>query len=44
VPLLALQDSGAGMFEFTICSAIQGYHEYKEIWDNAIIGEELGCQ
>lgn len=32
------------MFEFTICSAIQGYHEYKEIWDSLIIGEELGCR
>ena len=34
----------AGMFELTICSTTQGYHEYKEIWDNLIIGEELGCQ
>jgi len=32
------------MFEFIICSAIQGYHECKEIWDNPIVGEELGCQ
>jgi len=32
------------MFEFTICSAIQGYHEYKAIWDNPTIGEVLRCQ
>ena len=32
------------MYEFIICSAIQGYHEYKDIWENPIIGEELRCQ
>ena len=32
------------MFEFTICSAIQGHHVYKVIWENPIIGEELKCQ
>ena len=32
------------MFEFIVYSAIQGYHEYKDIWENPIIGEELKCQ
>ena len=32
------------MFEFTICSAIQGHHVYKAIWENPIIREELKCQ
>ena len=32
------------MFEFIICSAIQGHHVYKAIWENPIIGEELECQ
>ena len=31
-------------FEFIVYSAIQGYHEYKDIWENPIIGEELKCQ
>ena len=31
-------------FEFMVCSAIQGYHEYKDILENPIIGEELKCQ
>ena len=25
-------------FEFIVYSAIQGYHEYKDIWENPIIG------
>ena len=32
------------MFEFIICSAIQGHHVYKDIWENPTIGEELKCQ
>ena len=32
------------MFEFIICSAIQGHHVYKAIWENPIVGEELKCQ
>ena len=31
-------------FEFIVYSAIQGYHEYKDIWKNPIIGGELKCQ
>ena len=32
------------MFEFILCSAIQGHHVYKDIWENPTIGEELKCQ
>ena len=31
-------------FEFVVYSAIQGYHEYKGIWENPIIGEKVKCQ
>ena len=34
----------ATMFEFIVCSAIQGHHVYKTIWENPVIGEELKCQ
>ena len=30
------------MFEFIICSEIQGQHVYKAIWENLIV--ELKCQ
>jgi len=29
---------------FLIESVIQGYHEYKDIWDVAIDGAELPCE
>jgi len=32
------------MLEFIICSAIQGHHVFKAIWENSIVGEELKCQ
>jgi len=31
------------MFEFIVCSAIQGHHVYKPIWDIPV-NEELKCQ
>ena len=35
---------GAVLTAHRSISAIQGYHEYKDIWENPIIGEELKCQ
>ena len=34
---------GAVLTAHRSISAIQGYHEYKDIWENPIIGEELKC-
>ena len=31
-------------FIFSVESMIRGYHEYQLIWNDPIIGEELGCE
>ena len=28
---------------FVVESMIRGYHEYKSIWDNPVVGEQLNC-
>lgn len=32
------------MFEFTITSAIRGFHVYKAIWENPVTGDHLHCR
>ena len=32
------------MYTFLIENVVQGYHEYKDIWDAAIDGIELPCE
>lgn len=32
------------MFEFTITTATQGFHVYKAIWENPVLGEVLKCR
>jgi len=29
---------------FSVESMIHGYHEYKVVWDNPIVGEDLLCK
>ena len=31
-------------YYFVVDSKVCGYHVYKEIWPNPIIGEELPCE
>ena len=30
-------------FTFVAESMIRGYHEYKTVWENPVLGEELSC-
>ena len=32
------------LYAFSIESMIRGYHEYKLIWDNPVVGEDLLCE
>ena len=32
------------MFEFTVTSAVQGFHVYKSSWENCVPDEELNYQ
>ena len=30
-------------FTFVVESMIRGYHEYKTVWENPVLAEELRC-
>ena len=32
------------IYAFSVESMIHGYHEYKVIWDNPVVGEDLLCE
>ena len=33
-----------GVCRFSVESVIRGYHEYKSIWSDPMLGEELECK